>query len=177
MDEWVNLKRKKVGKLKKVGSNNKGEQWWEEREKVNDGRGKKGCRKKNRSQKETRKNSTWSIFRALLGLVLHLLRKRFARRGLLRLLLLRRWLLWSFDWGSTPLQDNKRYKQRIRSKVNQTPNIKKKVIPFSSLGSSLASERPPNLKNLNSTPTPRPTPARWCRWGAASLFTRIIKKY
>ena len=111
------------------------------------------------NQKKKKKNCPWSVFRALLGLVLHLLRKRFARRGLLRLLLLRRWLLWSFDWGSTPLQDNKRYKQRIRSKVNQTPNIKKRVIPFSSLGSSLASERPPNLKNLNSTPTPRPTPA------------------
>jgi hypothetical protein len=88
--------------------------------KVNDGSGKKWLQKKEPFAKRKEKNRTWSIFRALLGLVLHLLRKRFARRGLLRLLLLRGWLLWSFGWGSTPLQDKK--KVQAENQKQSQPN-------------------------------------------------------
>ncbi len=102
IDEWVKLKCKKSWITKNWIKQQRGTVVGR---KVNDIRGKKWLQKKEPFTK--RKEKTRSIFRALLGLVLHLLRKRFARRGLLRLLLLRGWLLWSFGWGSTPLQDKK----------------------------------------------------------------------
>jgi hypothetical protein len=69
MDEWVNLKRKikvKKSRREKLDQTTKGNSGGQK--KVNDSRGKKGCRKKKRSQKEKKKTVRGQFFEPFLGL-------------------------------------------------------------------------------------------------------------